>query len=341
MTAAGSLSFPDGRTLAGWERQLAPWQPQALWVGHLILHRVEALVRCARLTRLEPLQLLLLKALAALPGESLESLQARLHLDGQLLDRLMRTPPSDQLIDAAHGFRLSAAGLRALEQGEYPRTILERRVFYFADDEQRQRPPHFLPLIDPPTQPWPAGGDWRFDVHLLSACVKQQAEWKRRFGFPLDVEQVVDAKADCADVEPWRRVIIDRPERLPVVLVQVKVDGGDCVHCFRVRQDSWALISESPLFSLDHGWDDALPELASSHSKEAWGAAWLAWASAHGLPQAAGETVEASGTRLKVKVSSAALERLRAAHGEVFKSGAWVLAGSGRIRAAANLEVVG
>jgi DNA-binding MarR family transcriptional regulator len=306
-------------------------------VGHLILHRVEALVRWARPTQLEPLQFLLLKALAAVPGESLEGLQARLHLDRQLLGRLLRKLSAHRLIDTTSGFRLTAEGLRALEQGAYPQTVFERRVFYFADNEQRQHPPHFLPLIDPPTQPWPAGGDWRFDVDLLCACVRQPPEWKRRFGFPLEVEQVIDANADCADVEPWRRVIVDRPERLLVLLVQGKVDGGDCLRCFSVRPASWTQFSDSPLFMLGDGWSEALPALASSGTSEAWTDAWQAWAATHGIPQAAAETesIQISGTRLKVKVASAARDRLR----EVLKGDTWLLAGSGRIRPAANLEI--
>ena len=37
MTAPSPALFPAGRTLAGWWRQLAPWQPTAVWVGQLLL----------------------------------------------------------------------------------------------------------------------------------------------------------------------------------------------------------------------------------------------------------------------------------------------------------------
>lgn len=45
MTAVAPLTFPGTRALAGWWRLLAPRQPRAMWVAHLLLHRIEALVR--------------------------------------------------------------------------------------------------------------------------------------------------------------------------------------------------------------------------------------------------------------------------------------------------------
>ena len=47
MRAAPPLVFPSSRVLAGWWRQLAPFSPQSLTVGHLLLHHVEALVLTA------------------------------------------------------------------------------------------------------------------------------------------------------------------------------------------------------------------------------------------------------------------------------------------------------
>src|SRR5262249_35580821 len=45
MMVSSSLAYPGSRSLAGWWRQLAPLHPRAVWLAHLLLHRVEALVR--------------------------------------------------------------------------------------------------------------------------------------------------------------------------------------------------------------------------------------------------------------------------------------------------------
>ena len=64
MTGTLSLAFPGSRKLAAWWRQLAPYCPQTVWFGHLLLHHVEALVRLSRPCRLDRLALFVLKALA-------------------------------------------------------------------------------------------------------------------------------------------------------------------------------------------------------------------------------------------------------------------------------------
>src|SRR5262249_34570233 len=65
MTAATSVTFPTGRALAACWRELASrYQPRALWLHHLVLHRLETLVELGEPARLDPLQLLLLKTVA-------------------------------------------------------------------------------------------------------------------------------------------------------------------------------------------------------------------------------------------------------------------------------------
>ena len=50
---SGPLAFPGGRALAGWLRQVVPHGPESVWVGHLALHRVEALVDLTRPCRVD------------------------------------------------------------------------------------------------------------------------------------------------------------------------------------------------------------------------------------------------------------------------------------------------
>src|SRR5947209_11432108 len=90
MTAAAPLVFPGGRVLAGWWRPLAARAPRALWVGHFLLHRVEALVEVARRADVDPLSRLVVRALSAAPGPSVGDLDARLHLGPQVLGQVLR-----------------------------------------------------------------------------------------------------------------------------------------------------------------------------------------------------------------------------------------------------------
>jgi len=78
MRAAPPLVFPSSRVLAGWWPQLAPLAPQSLTVGHLLLHHVEALVHSERLTTLDGLTSLVLRALTLAPSSPLADLEGRL-----------------------------------------------------------------------------------------------------------------------------------------------------------------------------------------------------------------------------------------------------------------------
>src|SRR5262245_39636042 len=114
MTGAPSLAFPGSRTLAGWWRQLAPHHPRQLWVGHLLLHRVEAPARLTRICHPDAFTLLLLKALvlespAEGAGTPLESLEGRLHLGRQVLLQVLRGLAAEGLAgpEAAGGWALT------------------------------------------------------------------------------------------------------------------------------------------------------------------------------------------------------------------------------------------
>src|SRR5262249_54488324 len=98
MTASAPLVFPGSRTLAGWWRQLTPWQPRTWWVGHILLHRIEALVELAPLTSLDPLHRLVLQALTLNGSLPAERLDERLHLGRQLLGRLLCALQADGLV---------------------------------------------------------------------------------------------------------------------------------------------------------------------------------------------------------------------------------------------------
>src|SRR5438309_8145082 len=90
MTSLPELAFPSNRTLADWWKHLAPLQPRALWVAHLLLHRVEAMVKLQKPTAIDAFAQHVLKALAiAEPASALEaSLPARRPLFFQVLRKL-------------------------------------------------------------------------------------------------------------------------------------------------------------------------------------------------------------------------------------------------------------
>ena len=73
MTAVPPWTFPGSRTLAGWWRQLAPLQPRQLWVGHLLFHRVEALVGLNQMRRPDRFTRLVLDAIASRPGQEIHA----------------------------------------------------------------------------------------------------------------------------------------------------------------------------------------------------------------------------------------------------------------------------
>jgi hypothetical protein len=357
MTATTPLAFPGSRKLAGWWRQLASYHPQGLWVGHLLLHHVEALVRLRQRGRPDPFSLFLLRALAlGGPGsaaETLEGLNDRFHLDRQVLRQALRGLEDEGLVQRQSGaaWTLTALGRQAVERQEYSRDRHERQTFHFVENRAASgNGPHFLDLHNSTGIPWPVVEGHSFDVRSLRACLDRPADWKQRHGFPLDVQDIlgVSPAAEAASAEtsppPWRRVIVDRPERVLAALVLAPgPDGGQRLLGLAVQQDGWVLRDTQPLFVLGAGWPETFPDLAADPGPEAWRQAWRAWGGPRALPGDEIEacTLERQGERLRVTVPPTLMERLRAARSDALKGETWLLAGEGWVRTAALVEVVG
>jgi hypothetical protein len=350
MTAVFPLVFPGSRTLAGWWKHLAPLQPRALWVGHLFLHRVEALVALQLLSALDPLWIFVLRALALTDGGSLQELDQRLHLGLPLLRRLVGRLDGEKLIRIREDgtWSLTDLGRQALDQGSYPRVSHERRAFYFLENEQQVRPPHFLNFrTRSPMLAWSGVEDLRFEPGHLEACVGRPVEWKRRYGFPTEVQQIMSGGApDEASVltpQKWQCIVLDRPERLMAALV-VEASGGISERFvgFPIQLEGWVLQVSEPAFVIEVDWQEAFPEVAANLSLDTWRQAWRAWCQPRGVPAAEVEAcvLEQHGCRLHVRAPPRLVERLRAARSDVFKGDAWLLAGTGRLRAAAQVELV-
>jgi hypothetical protein len=347
MISVAVLPFPGSRILAGWWKQLAPFQPQAIWVAHLFVHRVEALVSARHPAPLDTLPLLVLQSLALNLGDRLEALDDRLQLGRPLLRQLVRLLETDKLVEAnpSGGWLITASGRASLENGRIHRLIQERRSFHFVENEQTAHSPHFLRLT---TTRRPSGAppadDWHFDPQLLEECLRQSREWKERHSFPLEVSTLLGPASDGVP-DPsaaWQRIIVDQPEHILALLVLT--DGGDPggrLVALAVRQECWALDTHESLFVLETDWQQVLPDLAVSVPRDLWRQAWRAWCTPRDLPPAEvdGCMVHKEGHCLQVRAPRRLVERLQRLRSDALKGEAWLLAGTGRLRSAAVVEV--
>jgi hypothetical protein len=325
MTAGLPFPIPPDRVLSSWRRALASFQPRRLWLGQLLLHRVEALVRVARRREVEPVRLALLRQLAeAAPLD-------QLRVDRDLLARWLQELSADGLIEPEGGRRLTERGRQALDSGAYTASVDERRVFTFLDEGDPIRPLLFAPLQGRAVALTPPPG-WRFEPATLEESVRQSQEWKARHGFPTDVEAVLGSAASATD---WRRVILDRPEQLLMVFVLSGDPAEKRRLGFAVRADDWVLQAESPALSLDEEDRDALPALGAEPSPEAWREAWRVWCQRRGLSDADACRIESLEDRVRVIAPRGLASTLGGDRNE-----AWLLAGAGRTRVAAPMEIV-
>jgi hypothetical protein len=363
MTAA--VAFPTSQTIASWERQIGARQPLALWTGYLRLHRVEALAEVARLRPLDGLSRSLLTALGLesrpVPAHGpqapsnrdrtphgLADLTAALGLDRPFLRRLLEALERDGCAAVSkrgedqETWTRTPEGKHALELGMRLDRSWERRVFPFVVSWDSARRPQLgsaacLANALYPSNAVPPCEPGSFDPELLVRCVAESPAWKKRRGFPEEI--VTIAREPVPDPQAWRRVIMDRQERLWALLLREpgKVAG------FGVRLPSWTLVADQPYFLLEDGeWEHCFPELTSDPPPESWRASWLAWGQARGLPPAELDAclLERAGVQLRVLPERRLLERLRSARNEVSRGETWLLAGSGAMRACAAVEIV-
>jgi hypothetical protein len=328
------MTLPGGRVVLGWWRDLARLAPRRLWFGHLILHHIEALVELSPGQRpLAPLADVLLAWLAHQGGAvPLVRLAHDLPQVSGLLPELLENLASRGLVRQENDtWQLTEAGRQpAAARPPAPANLYERRGFFFTDT----RPPLFLALGLDAAQPLPPPSAWHFDLAALQASIREPDEWKVRHGFPREVLCLVPATGAAED---WRTVVVDRPMQALLVLVEA---AEEQVLCFSVRSEGWALGHE-PVLVLADGTARLLP-LGADPGPEGWRHAWQVWCQQRSLPGADVEAcrLEAIDHRLRVQAPSRLIERLRAARSDALKGEAWLLAGTGRVRPAAMIELV-
>jgi hypothetical protein len=336
MTAAAPRTFPVARTYQTWLRELAAVQPRRLWFGHLLVHRVEALVAVAHSHNLEPFPLALLRCLFDAPAAPAATAALdRLHFDRQLAGPLLREFAVAGLLRATNGgWALTDTGREALTTGGYTRRAEERRAFLFVDNPGGA--PQYVPLTQTGGTAGDVGESWTFSPAVLQECVRHPAEWKQRVGFPTDVEAVI--------VEPrdgWRHVILDRADHAPLLFVETTGDGGGSALVAYLVRDNWSLQREPPVLMLGDGWQDLLPDFAESLSAEAWREAWRAWCQSRQLPadEVAACQIDHADCKLHVKAPKALVEHLKATRSDVLRGDAWLTLGTVRTRAVAAVEI--
>jgi hypothetical protein len=240
-------------------------------------------------------------------------------------------------VDAHENWSLTPLGQQAQQTGTFPQQGQERRVFHFVEPSA---PLRFLALREHLRHPWPAGEEWRFDVAALESCVRQSEEWKRRHSFPLDVHAL--ARSPDGDGDDWQRIVIDHPERLTAALaLSADAEGREQCLGFEVRQ-GWSLQAEQPVFQLGVAWREIVPELAEAIPIDQWRQSWHGWLQSRGLDSAeiAGESLEHQDAVLRVRVADAAAESLRSAIQHFARGDLWLVAGTGRFRPAARVELL-
>jgi hypothetical protein len=341
MDRASSLIFPGSRTLANWWRQLSPLQPRSLGIGYGFLHRVEAPVNVLSEEPVDPLAHLVLQALALeeTAGVRLVSLQQRLCLPVTFVHRVLAGMQEEGLVAGfeADGWRATERGSQALERRSIGKRSLKRRVFPFLERMDAAGPrlgsPEFVPIAECAGVPWPVDDSHRFESAALQACIEQSLEWKQSRAFPLDVEGL----AAGAGPETWQQVIVDRPERAMLVLMLVNKE----VQGFAVKVDGWTLYDRAPVLRLAAPADALWPALAQPPPMHVWQEAWRSWCKQRQLPTNEVEicALTYQPPRLEVQAPNRLVQRLQAAKSDLFKGEAWLLAGDGYMRTAAQLQI--
>src|SRR5262249_22498881 len=158
------------------------------------------------------------------------------------------------------------------------------------------------------------------------------------FQFPTEVLGV----APPAGPEDWEGVLVDFPEVVLLALIETGVGDDRSWLGFRIQAGSWLLLGTEPVLRLGPGWEEVVAELDREPALETWRQEWLRWCQSHSLP--AGEVeacvLQRQGHRLVVQAPRRMIERYRSGpRAEALRQEGWLLAGTGRCRAAGLIEL--
>jgi len=357
MTSASSLAFPGSRTLATWWRQLAPFHPQAFAVGYLFIHRLEAQACWLLPQPLDPLLHHVLEALVLEQNQGgshqpfMSRLSKRLNLEIPILSQLVHSLKQMDLIVAKTSksfldttWDLTEQGQKALQTKNVWSRQWKRGNFSFLErlgpTGLRLTPAHYLKILDAPSTPWLVEESVAFQGNWLHECLNQSPEWKKTFGFPIELLAFPPLPSDRGAAIPWDQILLDRPERLLAVLVQGPKPQEELLG-FGVRSEGWVLNTTEPIIRLPANGHVLTPDWHGPSTLEFYKQAWQSWCQTRTVPSALVHECGLSlvGECLYVKAPEALIQSLTAAKSDVFKGDTWILAGDGYERLAARLEV--
>jgi hypothetical protein len=350
MIAAASLAFPGSKTLSAWWSQLAPFKPLQLWVGHLFIHRLDVLAEVVRFEKADSLHLMLLRAVAleeavsTIDSAALERLDRHLHLGHGVIGRVLSDLRTEELLSPGPTVALTPAGRSAVASGQYPRRGWQRRELVFAErlrpDGSRSQPPHYLALSAAPAQRWQPDASAGFEPAWLRQFSAQPQTWKETFAVPSEIQGIADPE-DNSQVEPslWKRVPIDRPERLLAAFIAVGESGPEKILVFAAQQDGWELRSAGPIGALAWSGREEFPDLTASCN---WSKSWQDWYIARQFTAAEIQacTLTPASHRLELRVPDSLRGRFTTGKSDLLKGDTWLLAGDGYLRSAANVVLV-
>jgi hypothetical protein len=271
------------------------------------------------------------------PAERLVSL---LGLDLAFTIRLARSLQNDGLISgvpaqqsADQSWSVTPAGRLALKENRAFRNCNERRILTFVDDQASGAAEYLkITCAEWGTSFVPAPGETHLTPSRLRACVQQNSEWKQRHDFPTDIVDLCDSPK-CQPA--WQHVIVDRPERCHVLLLQ----DTDGVHGFALGLPEWFLQSVKPCFTIPLDYlAVCFPGAAVMPSHDQWRQAWRDWGQTRQLSLAELETctLEPAGDRILVRVAPSLKPQIGTF---LANKDCWIMAGNGGWRTGARIEL--
>lgn len=355
MDRASSLIYPGSKTLVGWWRQLAPYQPSAIWIGYGFVHRLDAPVTVLATRTIDPLAQHVFQAvvLDCKLGGAADGVGIAADLAGRVTARLGLPEPVVRHVLGeltALGFltpgdtrrcQPTDAGLRALQARAYDIHVTERRVFPFLErtdpNGTRLAPPQFVPLLECPHVVWQVDDAHHFDPAWLRSTIALTPDARRAVQFPVEVQSLVEKKS----TDDGMHVLVDRSERVLLVLILAGAEGARELLGFAVKVDGWTLYDRAPVLRLPAAAMALLPEWFQEPGPTVWQDAWRGWCRQRQMP---GNEVEACvlshhAPRLDVRAPGRLVQRLQASKSDLFKGEAWLLVGEGYVRTAALLSL--
>ncbi|MFO0929871.1 MAG: hypothetical protein U0736_23070 [Gemmataceae bacterium] len=330
------LPLPGGRVLHGWWRELAPLAPRRVWFAQLAVHRVEVLGEVSTTTARGRLATALLGLLArrpapVSPAEAAGDLALDLPLAAALFDDLTAAGLLEPVGDR-WAVRSPAAGNA---DGPTASGTLQRRTFYFTDDT----PPGYVPLKPDSGVPFTPPDEWAAAVQpVADALAQQPAGWKQAHGFPTPTSSGLVLPADVAAVDAGEQRRSTSPSWPRLVLVETDLAGW--WRCRRGRTAGRA--GGRPEGRSAGGQPARCPGARGGRRRSvAAGVARLVSATKSARRRRGRLPAGAVGHRLQVRAPARLVDRLRLGAGATLARRAWLLAGTGRVRAAAQIELVG